>query len=119
MDQALIIYDHLEGEAREKTKYRSPEERKDPNKVLSILKELYGCTNHMSLQEDFFSRKQQHGETLQEFSNALMFDGEGCTKIPSWCTYRAVLLRDQFVEHVFVTFTESLGSLSGATLPPP
>lgn len=43
-DQALFIYDHLEGEAKEEIKYRSSEERGDPNKVLLILKELYGCT---------------------------------------------------------------------------
>lgn len=28
--------------------------------------------DHVSLQEDFFSLKQQDGEILQEFSNALM-----------------------------------------------
>ena len=43
-DQALFIYDHLEGEAREDIKYRSPEERADPDKVLLILKSLFGCT---------------------------------------------------------------------------
>lgn len=43
-DQALFIYDHLEGEVREEIKYQSPGDRGDPNKVLSILKELYGCT---------------------------------------------------------------------------
>lgn len=35
-DQALFIYDHLEGEAKEEIKYRSSEERGDPNKVIYI-----------------------------------------------------------------------------------
>lgn len=72
-EKALFIYDHLEGEAREEIKYRSLQEREDPNKVLAILTELYGCTkSYVSLQEEFFSRKQLEGETLQEFSHVLL-----------------------------------------------
>ncbi|GAA6218526.1 uncharacterized protein LOC117767770 [Lates japonicus] len=43
-DQALFIFDHLEGEAREEIKFRPGEERRDPARVLTILKELYGCS---------------------------------------------------------------------------
>ena len=102
-DQALFIYDHLEGEAREEIKYRSPEERADPDKVLLILKELFGCTkSYVSLQEDFFSKKQQDDETLQEFSHALMCLMEKVVqKSPHGSLNMEVLLRDQFVEHVF------------------
>ncbi|XP_041918425.1 uncharacterized protein LOC121682373 isoform X3 [Alosa sapidissima] len=73
VDQAFFIFDHLEGDAREEIKYRPAIEREDPVKVLSILHELYGCSqSHVSLQEAFFSRKQQDGEGLLEFSLALM-----------------------------------------------
>lgn len=101
-DQALFIYDHLEGEARAEIKYRSPAERADPDRILLILKELYGCTkSYVSLQEDFFSRKQQDGETLQEFSHALMCLMERVVqKSPPNSFNSEVLLRDQFVEHV-------------------
>lgn len=59
----------------------------------------------MSLQEDFFSRKQQDGETLQEFSHALMRLMEKVVqRFPHGSISRdckEVLLRDQFIEHVF------------------
>lgn len=72
-DQALFIYDHLENEAREEIKYRSREERGDPDQILAILQELYGCSkSYVSLQEEFFSRKQRDDETLQQFSHALL-----------------------------------------------
>lgn len=101
-EQALFMYDHLEGEAREEIKYRSQEEREDPAKILAILQELYGCSrSYVSLQEDFFSRKQQEGETLQEFSHALMcLMDKVVQKAPNGLLNKDVLLRDQFVEHV-------------------
>ena len=85
-DQALFVYDHLESDAREEIKYRSLEERGDPEKILAILRELYGCSkSYISLQEDFFSRKQQDGETLQEFSHALMcLMDKVVTNAPQW-----------------------------------
>lgn len=101
-EKALFIYDHLEEEAREEIKYRPQEERRDPDQILSILQELYGCTrSYVSLQEDFFSRKQQEGETLQEFSHALMcLMDKVVKKAPNGLLNKEVLLRDQFVEHV-------------------
>lgn len=72
LDQAYFIFDHLDGEAKDEIRYRPRADREDPNKVLSILKELYGCSkSYVALQENFFSRKQQEGETLQEYSHAL------------------------------------------------
>ena len=101
-DQAFFIFDHLEGEAKEEIKYRSSAERADPTKVLAILKELYGCSqSYVTLQQAFFSRRQQEGETLQEFSLALMALMEQVKqRAPSGVPNAEVLLRDQFVEHV-------------------
>lgn len=62
-DQAGFIYDHLEGEARDKIRYRPRAEREDPEHAFVILKELYGCPkSYITLQQDFFSRKQLDGE---------------------------------------------------------
>lgn len=61
-DKAFYLFDHLEGEAREEIKYRPEVERKDPDRIISALRELYGCSqSYVSLQEAFFSRKQQEG----------------------------------------------------------
>lgn len=101
-DQAFFLFDHLEGEAREELKYRSTAEREDPAKIISVLKELYGCSqSYVALQEAFFSRRQQEGETLHEFSLALMgLMASVKERAPSDMTNADVLLRDQFVEHV-------------------
>lgn len=85
VDQAYFIYNHLVGEAKNEIKYRSRAEREDPDWILSILQEIY-----VALQEKFFSRKQIEGELLQEYSHALF------RLMPN----SAILLRDQFVEHI-------------------
>lgn len=102
VDQAFFIFDHLGGEAREEIKYRTSAERSNPASVLAILKELYGCArSYVTLQQAFFSRKQQEGETLLEFSLALMALMEQVKqRAPDGLLNSEVLLRDQFVEHV-------------------
>lgn len=101
-DQALFIFDHLEGEAKEEIKFRSAAERADTGKVFTILKELYGCAQpYVTLQQPFFSRHQLEGETLHEFSlalMALMAQVKQCA--PDGVPNADVLLRDQFIEHV-------------------
>lgn len=101
-DRAFFLFDHLEGEAREEVKYRSAEERGDPAKIIAVLQELYGCCeSYVALQEAFFSRRQQEGETLQEFSLALMrLMAVVKQRAPSEMPNAEILLRDQFVEHV-------------------
>lgn len=73
LDQALFLFDHLEGEPHEEIKFHPRAEREDPAKIIAVLKELYGCSDsYVALQEAFFFRRQQEGETLREFSLALM-----------------------------------------------
>ncbi|XP_034554171.1 uncharacterized protein LOC117823186 [Notolabrus celidotus] len=101
-DQACFIFDHLEGEARDEIKYRPCLDRGDPDRVLAILEELYGCPkSYVSLQEDFFSRRQLEGESLQEYSHALYFlMDKVVASAPNRMTNTSILLRDQFVENV-------------------
>ncbi|XP_014833922.1 PREDICTED: uncharacterized protein LOC106911625 [Poecilia mexicana] len=101
-DQAFFLFDHLDGEARNEIKYRSSAEREDPAKVFEILQELYGCSeSYVALQEAFFSRGQQEGESLQEFSLALMGLMEKVKqRAPAGMLNSETLLRDQFVEQV-------------------
>ncbi|KAL2083706.1 hypothetical protein ACEWY4_021479 [Coilia grayii] len=102
IDQAYFIFDHLEGEAKHEIKYRPKADRENPNKVLSLLQELYGCNeSYVALQKDFFSRGQSEGESLQEFFHALFTFMERVLKAaPEAVPNSAILLRDQFVEHV-------------------
>ena len=71
--EVFFLFDHLEGEAHEEIKYRSTADRSDPAKIIVILRELYGhVESYVALQEAFFLRWQQNGETLQEISLTLM-----------------------------------------------
>lgn len=98
----FFLFDHLEGEARDEIKYRSRAERGDPGTVISILKDLYECSeSYVALQEAFFSHRQQEGETLQEFSLVLMsLMDKVKLKAPASFSNADVLLCDQFVEQV-------------------
>lgn len=102
IDQAFFLVDHLEGEAKEEIRYRPRDEREDPNKIIKALRELYGCmSSYVALQESFFSRRQQDGETLLEFSLALLSLLEKVKRqSPHGMPNADALLRDQFVEHV-------------------
>lgn len=101
-DQAFFLFDHLEGEAREEVRYRPEIERGDPDKIILALRELYGCSqSYVALQEAFFSRRQLEGETLLEFSLALMGLLERVkSRSPNVISNGEILLRDQFVEYV-------------------
>lgn len=101
-DQAFFLFDHLGGDAREEVRYRPLSERGDPDKIFSILQELYGCSqSYVALQEAFFSRRQREGETLLEFSLALLGLLEKVRqKSPTAMPNAEILLRDQFVEYV-------------------
>lgn len=101
-DQAFFLFDHLEGEAKDEIRYRSAAEREDPDKIFAILEELYGCSeSYVAVQHAFFSRGQQEGETLQEFSLALMGLMEKVKRCaPADMPNAETLLRDQFVEHI-------------------
>ena len=103
LDQAYFIYDHLEGEAKDEIRYRPRADREDPDRILQILQDLYGCAKpYVSLQQSFFSRKQLEGESLQEFSHALCCLMEKIERVaPEEMTNAATLLRDQFIEHVW------------------
>ena len=101
-DQAFFLIDHLEGQAKEEMRFRKLAEKDEPNKIIDILRGLYGCSqSYVALQEAFFCRKQHDGETLQEFSLALMGLMNRVEQgAPSSMLNAEVLLRDQFTEHV-------------------
>nr|XP_034337918.1 uncharacterized protein LOC117692829 [Crassostrea gigas] len=68
-----FIYSNLTGLAKEEIKYRPYEERSNPTKVLRILSETFGDKEGITvLQRNFFERKQMEGESLREYSYALM-----------------------------------------------
>lgn len=101
-EQALFILDHLDGEAKNEIRFRSAAEKNDPEKIFNILIEIYGCTkSFIALQKQFFQRKQLEGESIWEFSHALLSLMEAITRrnsagIPN----PDHTVRDQFAENV-------------------
>lgn len=101
-DKALFLFDHLEGEARNEVKYRPTATRENPESIIEVLREVYGCAkSYVYWQQRFFNRKQKDNESLFEFSHALMEmldkvkqSNEGPIRNPD------VVLRDQFCENV-------------------
>ncbi|KAA0710593.1 hypothetical protein E1301_Tti015735 [Triplophysa tibetana] len=102
VEQTSFVLDHLEGPAKNEIKYRAREDRETPEQVFSILKELYWSSqSYIALQQNFFSRKQLEGESLQEYSHALFaLMDKVVQQAPGGMTNSVVLPRDQFVEHV-------------------
>lgn len=65
-EQAFCLFHHLEGEAQEEIRYCATIECEDPTKVISILRELYGCSQSYCMLpcQRLFSRRQHEEETF-------------------------------------------------------
>lgn len=101
-EKALFIYDHLDGEAKTEMKFRPEADRKDHDKILKILLEIYGCSHsYIGLQKQFFQRRQLEGESLREFSHSLLSLMEVVNRrSPTAISNSDQLVRDQFVDNV-------------------
>lgn len=101
-EKALFVYDLLDGEAKAEVKFRPASDRDDPEKIFTILLDMYGCSQSLvGLQKQFFQRRQLEGETLREYSHALMALMEAMKRknLPGICNPDHTL-RDQFIEHM-------------------
>lgn len=101
-DKALFLFDHLEGEARNEIKYRPLATSENPESIIEVLKEVYGCAkSYVYWQQRFFNRKQKENESLFEFSHALI---ELLDKVKQSnedaIRNSDIVLRDQFCENV-------------------
>jgi hypothetical protein len=68
-----LALDHLGGEAKEEVQFSPAPERKDFDSVCALLARRFGRSESVqSLNSAFYGRCQESGETLAEFSRALM-----------------------------------------------
>jgi len=71
--QLDFLYDNLGGQCKDEIRLRSESERNTPAKIFTIIRTVF--TTHQtlaSLQQQFYQRNQEPGETLQKYSLALM-----------------------------------------------
>lgn len=80
-EQAAYLYDHLEGEAHQEIKHCLKEVRRDPELLSEALKKAYGHPCSLTQAQKFFcDRKQREGESLREYSHALLSLSEGINR---------------------------------------
>nr|XP_021323533.1 uncharacterized protein LOC101885583 [Danio rerio]XP_021323535.1 uncharacterized protein LOC101885583 [Danio rerio]XP_021323536.1 uncharacterized protein LOC101885583 [Danio rerio] len=101
-EKVVFLLDHLGGEARMEVKLHPPVTRQTPESVFEVLKDLYvGKQTFVQLQQRFYERKQKEGESLTEFSHALMSLMDLILNSnPGSVPNSDRVLRDQFVEYV-------------------
>lgn len=101
-ERADFIYSYLEGAAKEEVKYRSSSVRQNPGRILKVLQDAFGVKDNITkLQKNFFDRIQHHGESLREYSYALMDLMRKINKKDnSLCPNSDKALCDQFSENV-------------------
>lgn len=67
-----LIYNHLEGQAKEEIKFRA-DIRHDPEAILECLRSAFGNPESIiTLQQRFFERQQRESETIREYSYVLL-----------------------------------------------
>ena len=72
-DKARLLYSHLTGAARSEVEVQLSNDLQDPKRVAEVLLNIFGIPETLaSLQQAFYSRIKQYGETLAEFSRELM-----------------------------------------------
>lgn len=101
-EKTLFVFDLLDGEAKAEVKFRPAREREDADQIFDILLEAYGCSqSYITLQQQFFQRRQLEGESLREYSHSLMSLMERLKRKAPLCFPNPdFVLRDQFTEHV-------------------
>ena len=73
-EQALVLVDYLGGSAKEEVLCHPDEVRRAFGALVSLLRRMFGpCETVTSLYAEFYSRMQSVGETLAEYSRALIW----------------------------------------------
>lgn len=79
-EQADFIISNLEGAAHDEAKCLISADQKNPKAVKSALKQVFGEKLSVAqLMSQFYARRQESGETLQQFSRALLLLGRRIT----------------------------------------
>lgn len=99
LEQALFLYDLLDGEAKREIKFSPAADRNDPQKIFEILKNNFRCSKSLNaLYRQFYHRRQFESESVREYSHVLMELMEQIKEKDTDLEHSDRLIRDQFVE---------------------
>ena len=104
-ERAVVLVDYLGGCAKEEVLCHPEEVRRDIGALVSLLRRVFGpWETVMSLQAEFYARMQSVGETLAEYSRALIRLHQRIEGAAPTVTERQALavLGDGALKHQFV-----------------
>ena len=97
-----FIFDNIGGQCKDEIRLRPESERNTPEKIFEIIRTVF--TNFQtlaSLQQQFYQRNQGQGESLQNFSLALMTIVDKIEhKDSKAITDKDTMLREKFVDGI-------------------
>jgi len=101
-EQVEFLYDHLSGQARDELRVVAEVDRDEPSKIFDILRVLFQDEDTSAqIQQVFFQRAQKYGETLQQYSLALLKIMERlCKKQKEVIGNKELMLRERFIDGV-------------------
>jgi hypothetical protein len=102
VEKVDYLISHLDGPAKEEIQYRTPSSKHNLRQVLDILHKTFGEKSTASeLTAEFYGTKQEHRQSLQEFSHVLMRKLDKIGQVNhSFISEPEQTLRNQFAENV-------------------
>jgi hypothetical protein len=102
IEKVEFILEHLEGDAKAEVKFRVTSSKASPEEVVQVLRAVFENKDSITqLQQKFFSRNQENGESVREYSYVLMdLLGEINNKVPHMYGDRDTVLKQRFADGV-------------------
>lgn len=100
--QIEFLFDHLSGQARDELRVLHESDRRSPAKIFDRLRTLFQDEDTIAqIQQTFYQRGQRKGESLQQYSLALLkIMDRLCKKQKSIIGNRELMLRERFIDGV-------------------
>ena len=99
-DASDFLLTHLEGAARKEMRMLSSEDKKDPEKILSLIEKQFGERLKSSqIINEFHKRDQKRTESLREYSHALLeLTDRAIRQLPDLADGKDSLLCQRFID---------------------
>ena len=101
-ERAEFIFEHLEGAAKAEVKFRVTPSKAAAQEIIDVITEVFKDKDSVTqLQQKFFSRNQERGESIKDYAYKLMdLFGAIYTKHPNLYSDRDTLLKQKFADGI-------------------